>query len=161
MRGERRTRDIAEAVSQRTGVPCSEVEAFLRKGCRSIKENPEVISFARYLKANHVPMALVTVNFDIFNDVIVPSHGYSDVFPVIVNSCDFGTPDKNRLWPIAFRQFSPPVHYSDCLLIEDKKSEVERFLGNGGSAIHYTGERNFRAEIENYDFELEEEFPWH
>jgi len=158
MMGEKRTQNIAEILSQRTGVSRFEIEEYLRNGCRSIKENPQVISFARYLRANQFPICMVTVNCDIFNEVIIPSHGYSEVFPVIVNSCDFGTIDKSLLWPVALGRMSPPVNYSDCLLIEDKKSEIEQFIGLGGSAIHYVGDVNFREEIQRYDFEIDEKF---
>jgi len=141
MKGELRTQDIAEEISNRTSVSCAEIEEFLRIGCQSIKENAEVVAFARYLKKNHFPIAMVTVNFDIFNEVIIPFHGYAEVFPVIVNSCDFGTFDKSSLWPIAFSKMNPVVNYDDCLLIEDKESEIDKFIGHGGQAIHYTGER--------------------
>jgi hypothetical protein len=102
-----------------------------------------------------VPIALVTVNFYVFSDVVVPERRYGDLFPVIINSSNHGEIDKRKLWPLAFRKLGQGISYADCLLIEDSDKELDLFTAAGGRAIKYTGEAAFASQISEYGASLE------
>lgn len=73
MIGKKRVKDIAIKIASRTGVNGKEILTFLKVGCKSIAENEDVISLARKLAQTGVSIALVTLNFDIFNEILILS----------------------------------------------------------------------------------------
>jgi FMN phosphatase YigB (HAD superfamily) len=151
MYGEIGIGDIARIIQDATGEEHASILHYLRIGCRHLRENAAVAAFARRLKASGVPIGLVTVNFDIFNEVIVPEHGYDKLFDVIVNSCDYAEIDKRVLWPIAFSHLGAHIGYANSLLIEDGPENPQRFRDLGGYAIEYTDDAAFRREIAGFD----------
>lgn len=146
--------DIARMVHRETGETCESVRHYLRQGCENLRENTAVVEFARNLRRADTPIALVTVNFDVFSDVVVPAHGYSDLFPVIINSSDHGEIDKRKLWPVAFKKLGPGIGYRNCLLIEDSVKELGQFRAAGGQAIGYTNDAAFASQIGEYTTSL-------
>lgn len=150
MKGEISLHDIARIIQEETGEKHASILAHLRAGCRNVKENQAVVDFAEQLKTNHIPLGLVTANFDVFNEVIVPEHGYGELFDVIVNSCDYGEMDKRMLWPIAFRRLGKRIGYANSLLIEDGKKEPQQFRDAGGYTIEYSDDVTFIQEISRF-----------
>lgn len=149
MAGEKSLRDIAAIIAQGSGVKADSVERYLRLGCASLPENPEVLAFACELKQQGIRTACVTANFDVFNEVVVPAHGYKELFGVIVNSCDHGTRHKPVLWDIAFKALGSGG-YDSALLIEDSDREISQFRELGGRAIQYTGDEQLRGALAEY-----------
>ena len=90
MNGRIGLRDIAGILQERTGEDLESNLVFLRDGCKDLRENSAVVRFARKLRGHAIPIGLVTVNCDVFSDIIVPEHRYDELFDVIVNSCDHG-----------------------------------------------------------------------
>ena len=150
MKGKISLRDIAGILQDRTGEDPESILVYLRDGCRNLEENHAVVKFAWKLKEHAIPIGLVTVNFDVFNDVIVPEHRYNELFDVILNSCDYGEIDKRVLWPIAFSRLGRHIEYSNSLLIEDGKKELEQFRDAGGHAIGYVDDVTFMAETSKF-----------
>ena len=146
MRGGISLHDVADILQKRTGEDLDSILIYLRDGCRNLKENKAVIEFARQLSMNSVPIGLVTVNADVFNEVVVSEHRYDELFDVIINSCDYGELDKRVLWPLAFNQLGKHVGYGNSLLVEDSKNEVQMFRDAGGCAIQYVDDATFLAE---------------
>ena len=89
--------DIAYIIAEKTGEDHTSILTCLRDGCRRLRENQTVATLARRLKSQGVPIGLVTVKFDVFNDIIAPSHRYNELFDVIINSCDYAKIDKRVL----------------------------------------------------------------
>jgi len=150
MKGEISLHDIARVIQEKTGEEHTSILAYLRDGCRNLKENRAVVKFAKQLRMNRVPIGLVTANFDVFNEVIVPEHRYSELFDVIINSCDYGVIDKRVLWPIAFKRLGSHIDYENTLLIEDGEKEPQQFRDAGGNANQYVDEAIFTEEIMRY-----------
>lgn len=96
--------------------------------------------------------ALVTVNGDVFSDVIIQDQGLAGIFDVIVNSADHGCSDKLRLWPIAFAALGADISYADALLIEDGERNPARFRLQGGLAHQYCGDETLRTWLHSADF---------
>ena len=124
MKGRIGLRDIAGIPQERTGEDLESILVCLRDGCRNLRENHAVVKYARNLREHAIAIGLVTVNFDVFNDVIVPEHQYGELFDVILNSCDYGETDKRDLWPMAFSKLGGHIRYSNSLLIEDGEKNL-------------------------------------
>ena len=152
MRGKIGLRDIADILREWTGEDSDSLLACLKDGCRNLRENLGVIKFARRLKADSVPIALVTGNFDVFNEVVVPAHGYDKLFDVIINSCDYGETDKRALWPLAFARLGGHIGYHNSLLIEDTENELRMFREAGGHAIKYVDDITFETDAGRFSF---------
>lgn len=153
IRGKAKLPELASLLSQRTGLPQEEILRCLRDGCRNLRENQAVIDFARKLKREEIPLGLVTGNFDVFTEIVVPSHGYTELFDVIVNSADCGETDKRILWPIAFKLLGNNIGYGNSLLIEDTENEVAWFKEAGGMAIRYSGDDEFVCVLKHFRFD--------
>ena len=72
--------DISKNIAKKTNINQKDVLETLKKGCMNIKENEAVIEFAKKLNSNDFPIAMVTINFDIFNEIIIPYHNYDKIF---------------------------------------------------------------------------------
>ena len=137
------SRDVANHLSPKTGVEPDVILSALYEGCAQIEFNEAVWNFVLQQRGLERKTPLVTGNFDVFNEVVVPARGLDKVFDAIVNSCDYGTGDKDELWPIAFDLLGEAYGYSTSLLIEDTSHEVGRFRELGGVAYQYTDDAAF------------------
>lgn len=152
MVGEIGLTEIAGIVSETVDVERGEVLDHLRQGCECLSENQAVKDLAVRLKEAGIPIGLVTANFDVFNTVVVPAHGYDQLFDVIVNSCDYGTVDKRLLWPVAFAEMGNAIGYHNTLLIEDGERELNMYREMGGQAIEYREDEELLGELIEYEF---------
>lgn len=137
--------DVAEYLSDHLDASAEDIYSALVRGCSRMSFNQAVWDFARDQKAEGRKLALVTVNADIFRDVIVPSHGLDEEFDTIVSSSDFKSesPSKRPLWDAAFDALGPEFRYANSLLIEDTRREVELFRKLGGMAYRYRNDSDF------------------
>lgn len=138
LRQEVALEDIAAVLAPELAMPVAEVLHWAVLGCQRVKMNPAVWQFAEQLKATGRSIAIVTGNMDVFNRFIRPNQRLDDLFPVIINSCDYGELDKTILWPLAFQALGPEINYHNSLLIEDSPNNVARFVAKGGFAFRYT-----------------------
>lgn len=141
--GQLSSRDVANYLSPKTGLEPDIILSALYEGCAQTELNEAVWEFARHQRKLGRKTALVTANFDVFSEVVVPARGLDAVFDGIVNSSDYGTGDKNVLWPIAFDLLGEGYGFSSSLLIEDSPQQVERFRELGGVAYQYTDDVAF------------------
>ena len=145
MTGRTTAGDVAAFLSGHLQISAAEILAALRAGCRELELNHEVWSFAQEQHRVGRKAAMVTVNADVFDDVVVPSYGLDQMFDVIVNSADHGDGRKEEvLWPKAFEALGLEYGYHNSLLIEDSLEQVERFRCLGGLGHQYVGEESFR-----------------
>ena len=71
------SRDIANYLSPKTGHAPEVVLSALYEGCAQIALNPAVRDLARQQRQLGRKTALVTSNFDVFNEVVVPAHAWT------------------------------------------------------------------------------------
>jgi len=147
MTGTAKLYHLAQTIHDKTGINIKSIMTHLKEGCKHLKENEQVLKFAQFLKNKNIPTALVTINFDVFTDTIVPNHSYAKLFNTIINSSDYGEIDKTKLWPIAFRMIGNDINYGNSLLIEDCEANINLFRKEGGFAIHYQNDKTFSSEI--------------
>lgn len=101
--------DVAQYMSDHLGASKEDVLWALVRGCSRMSFNEAGVDFARNQKVAGRELALVTVNADIFRDVIVPSRGLDRTVDSIVSSSDFKTElaSKQPLWDAAFAAPGP------------------------------------------------------
>jgi hypothetical protein len=134
--------DVADYLSGLTGLSAERILQGLDEGCASLQLNPELWRFAQSQRALGRHTVLATVNMDVFTRVVVPAHGFNEVFDVVVNSSDYGTEDKNALCEIAFSRLHGCT-FENSLLIDDSTTFVDAFEARDGHAYHYTTDEAF------------------
>lgn len=139
MAGQRDAREICGLLADHLTLDAADVHCALREGCANMALNPGVLRLAHDCRARGLKIGLVTVNMDVFSEIVVPAHGLDDLFDVIVNSADHGVLDKEPLWDAAFDALGAARCYGGSLVIDDSLANVERFRELGGTAHHYVG----------------------
>jgi hypothetical protein len=89
----------------------------------------------------------VTVNPDIFSDIVAPGLGLAERFDVIVTSWEEGTQDKSMLCEVALSRLGLKSDRAAGLLIDNRADNVAAWQALGGAALHFTGEADFCAEF--------------
>lgn len=152
-RGELNARHVAEITQEQIGWSVDEILLEMEKGCQNLEFNNEVLLFARSLKANMIPVGLVTNNIDLFTTFVVPTYGLDRIFDVIVNSADQHTDDKRILWDRALKKLCGVVDYSNTLLIEDGEKWPAEFEKSGGTAYRYLNDAKFRTWLQEVGYD--------
>jgi hypothetical protein len=84
----------------------------------------------------------VTINCDIFSEVVVPALDLARRFKVIVTSWEEGIEDKAELCDIAMARLGL-ANRAECLLIDNCEDNVAAWRARGGSGHHFVGEDAF------------------
>ena len=91
-----------------------------------------------------VMQAIVTVNPDIFTNVVVPSFNLNEFVDATVASWQMGSRSKVVLAQEARRALGfDPVDLSRTLLIDNKEANIEEFANAGGQVYLFTGDQDF------------------
>jgi len=141
-RGELTAEIVADHLAGLSGLSPEHILEQLAAGCARQALHQAIWQFAQAQRKLGRKTALVTLNFDIFSRVIVTALGFDRIFDVIVNSAEYRTDDKARMWEIAFSRLDG-CDFANSLLIDDKAKYTERFRARGGMAYQYTGDEDF------------------
>ena len=95
--------------------------------------------------AQEMPQAIVTVNPDIFTDVIVPHYELTKLFDPIVASWQERELNKADLCDITLERLS--IKQSSALLIDNMKVNTDEWVERGGKGYWYRGESSFINDI--------------
>lgn len=135
--GAVRLPEIYATLADRTGMSVSAVEAHARDCCDRIVFHPAAWRVAR---ERVLPQALVTVNPDLFADLIVDRHRLDDVFDVIVTSHAEHTSDKTALCQAALDRLEHHGDRSRALLIDNRHDLIEAWRAAGGTGYWFQGD---------------------
>jgi hypothetical protein len=141
--GRLKAKDIAIRIKAHVDLSFDEIINEMEKGCKNLTFNEALLDFAKSQSEEGRKTAFVTANIDMFSKTVVPSHNLTEIFDAIINSADFGTDDKLRLWPIAFQRLSNGIDYDCSLLIDNSEKWIQEYMKMGGSAYKYTGDSAF------------------
>lgn len=148
--GKLSSEDIAEYLSQLSGLTTKRILEGLNEGCSNLQLNSAIWHFAQAQRAQEKYTVLATVNVDVFTRIVVPAHGFDKVFDVVVNSADYGTEDKNTLCEIAFSQLDGCT-FENSLLIDDSTKATDAFRKRGGMVYKYTCDEAFVRWVQKPD----------
>ncbi len=140
--GKASTADVVEALAERSGKPPAAVLAHMHACCRNLRFYPKVMGLA---ERTALPQALVTVNPDIFTEVVSPHHDLARRFDVIITSWQEGGSDKGLLCEIARLRLDPNLEAAECLLVDNLQANIDAWRARGGQGLQFTGEDELLA----------------
>lgn len=139
--GEMDMAAFAAELSRRIELPQERILQHLRTRCSHIRFFPYTFAFFR---AHHLPQAIVTVNPDLFSDVIVPLHGLDEAADVIVTSWQERTADKGRLCELALARLGIDCAPHQAVLIDNRRDCLAAWAARGGACHLFTSDEAFR-----------------
>ncbi|MBD3300725.1 MAG: hypothetical protein GF347_05230 [Candidatus Moranbacteria bacterium] len=153
MRGEFNYKYFLECLSAQTKVPYQELEEEFFSSIYSIKVDNLILDFISKLKKKF-KVALISDNIDIFSQIVVKNNRLDELFPVIINSFDYGflkTDQNGELLDIAIRAIRHN-DYKHSLMIDDCKTVVKIFKKKGGRAFLFNQSQNLKRFFSRYRF---------
>ena len=146
-RGELTAYDVAERMHNVLGISTSRAYQIMLGNSRKLRFYPNVMSFVRTRRQQGLKQAIVTINADIFSDVVVPHYRLDMQFDVIINSCDYGSLDKVELSKHVFAHYGGGIGFHNTLLIDNSKTHLERFTEHGGKTYLFTNDTQFQEDL--------------
>jgi beta-phosphoglucomutase-like phosphatase (HAD superfamily) len=134
--------DVAETIGEALGVEPARIMDHMRACSRRITFYPGVMALVDTLR---IPQAIVTVNPDIFSQVVAPTYDLARRFAPIVTSWEERTVDKADLCDAAIARLPERPARAECLLIDNKAENVEAWRSRGGAGFHFQGEAGLVA----------------
>jgi FMN phosphatase YigB (HAD superfamily) len=145
MRAKLTTDDVNKFISENTGIDFDELSNLFIESVKAMRVDDRLLDLAKKLLLKGKKVALVTNNMDVFNTITIKHHNLDQVFPVIVNSFDYGLmkhDNNGKLFDIAFEKLNES-DYSDVLLIDDSSRIRAVFESRGGSTFPYNRFESF------------------
>ncbi|HWD67256.1 MAG TPA: hypothetical protein VG227_04775 [Caulobacteraceae bacterium] len=147
--GAATTAEVANSIAAELGMSIESIAQHMNACCRNIRLNRETMMLA---EARAAPQAIVTVNCDIFSEVVVPAFDLHRTFSHIVTSWQEGTVDKAELCEIARLRLDPSLPRDACLLLDNRKDNIDAWRAMGGLGHHYRGEEDLMEAWQTFDF---------
>jgi phosphoglycolate phosphatase-like HAD superfamily hydrolase len=149
MEGSVSSFDVAEIASKATGLSIERTHQVFVENCKKLVFFNDVRRYAVDARRNGIKTAIVTLNSDIFLDVIVPHYDFRSDHDLIVCSSEYGTLDKTTLCLVAAEGLGAREKLNQVLLIDNLAANVDAFRQKGGRAYQYTGASDFKTGLEN------------
>jgi beta-phosphoglucomutase-like phosphatase (HAD superfamily) len=133
--------ELATEMAARLGMSPKAVHAHVRRCSARIRFFEHAWTAAR---ARERPQAIVTVNPDLFRDLIVSTYRLAEVFDTIVVSAEEGTDSKTALCDIAMTRLGC-VDPAEALLLDNVEANVDAWRRHGGAAYRFAGDEDFAS----------------
>jgi len=135
---------VYAALAERTGMAVDEVAAHAEHCCRHITFHEEAWRVAGERRR---PQAIVTVNPELFSDLVVPACDLAAVFDHVVASNQEGTDDKVALCERALARLGFRGDRLEVLLIDNRPDLVDAWRDAGGSGYWFQGDDRFAQDV--------------
>lgn len=142
--GEIDTREFAAELSKRMELDAESIVAHMIERCNHIEFFAQTYAF---FKARHLPQAIVTVNPDIFSDIIVPVCEFASSCDAIVTSWEERTTDKRVLGELAIDRLGLSCENGEALLIDNKRSNIDDWISVGGAGYRFIDDDTFARDV--------------
>jgi len=129
--------DVRAELAGVLGISPEGVRTHMEQCSRRIHFYPAV---RKLTERRHVPQAIVTINPDIFSQMVDPAYSLESRFDVIVTLWEHRTRDKGALCEVARRRLGGDLSPQECLLIDNTLECVRRWEARVGAAYHFRGE---------------------
>jgi|GEM_PF-816907 len=86
MRGELSYREIHQMIEPLVGLSSSSLDKLLIKGVKAIELNNSLLEFSQTMRSQGIKIAILTDNFDVFDEVLVPNFKLDEQFDMIFSS---------------------------------------------------------------------------
>ena len=136
--------EFARRASEHIALPPEQILAHMHERSRHI----EFFEFTwAFFQRRHRPQAVVTVNPDLWSEVIVPLHGFDETADALVTSWEERTVDKGVLCSIALERLSLDCEPSEALLIDDKPANLDAWAERSGAGYLYVSDEAFERDV--------------
>jgi FMN phosphatase YigB (HAD superfamily) len=135
----------ANLLAAELGCSAQEVRAYMLQLCRRIDFYPAINAAVRRRRARGGCQALVTVNPDLFEEVVT-HYSLTDSFDAVIISSAQGTDDKVELcWrTLELLEVGDP---SDTVLIDNLQVNVDGWVAAGGNGYLFVNDDGFAADV--------------
>lgn len=137
--------ELAERLAPELGRSGDAVRAYMSELCRQVAFHPVITLAVRRRRARGGRQALVTVNPDLFDEVVV-HYGLAGLFDAIVTSGARGTDDKVELCRHALATLGV-ADPEETILIDNVPANVEGWIAAGGMGYLYTSDDAFASDV--------------
>lgn len=145
MQGELTTDDVNKIISNNTGIDFDELSNLFIESVNAMRVDNRLLNLAKTVLSRGGKVALVTNNMDVFNTITIKNYNLDKIFPVIINSSDYGImkhDDGGRLFDIAMEKLDES-NYDDALLIDDSNNARTTFESKGGATFPFENYEQF------------------
>lgn len=151
MKAQMNTDDVNHFISNNINIDFKTLSNLFIQSVKDMSLEKRLLNLARRLMEKNKNVAIVTNNVDVFNTISVRNHKLDEIFPVIVNSFDYGFMKhelNGKLFDIAFDKLG--VHnYREALLIDDSSKARAVFESKGGTTFPYETYEIFEPWMKN------------
>ena len=137
--------DVNKFISEKTKINFQKLSEMFIESVKQMKIEKRLIDLAQNLQKNNIKIALITNNVDIFSRVIVKHNNLDKIFPMIINSADYGIlkhEQNGKLFDIVLKKLGE-TEYKKVLLIDDSVKAGKIFENKGGLVFTYDNFENF------------------
>lgn len=154
MRGDISYKDIHNKISPLVGLPASFLNKALIESVKQITLNTELLAFSQKMRSLGVRVAILTDNFDVFEEIYVPHANLDKKFDNIFSSASQKKLKLDNNGEIIFKAISKMNSQPEnTLFIDDCKENGNDFTRAGGIFYQYDkyidGHKDFIKWFEN------------
>lgn len=136
--------EFAHGLTPYIALSPQDILAHMRERCNHVEFYDFTYS---YFREKNLPQAIVTVNPQLWSEVISPLYALHEFADVIVTSWEEKTRDKGLLCDVALARFPMAYERGESLLIDNKSDNIEAWRAKGGCGYLFTGDDRFRKDI--------------
>ncbi|MEM7113278.1 MAG: hypothetical protein AAF614_12660 [Chloroflexota bacterium] len=146
-RGELASADIAQRMATALTISPEAAHQQMVENCKKLTYFPHIMAYVQKRRQLGMKQAILTLNADIFSDVVVPHYQLHTLFDVVVNSCHHGTLDKAELSQHVFAHYGGDIGFHNGLLIDNSQHHLDRFAAQGGATYLFTTDEQFASDL--------------
>jgi hypothetical protein len=143
-RGELTMSELVDQVAVELALNPGLVFGHVKARCRELAFYPEVMASVRL---HRLPQALVTLNPDLFLDLVVPHYRLDEDFDLLVVSCLEGSTDKAQLCALAVERLGLEVGAGQSLLIDNLEANIQAWAQFGEPGYWFRGPAIFEQDL--------------
>ena len=136
---------LAAILAAEVSCPAIEVQDYMRDLCGRIQFFTEIGTAVRRRRARGGRQVLVTVNPDLFDEVVA-QYSLLDSFDAVITSSSLGTDDKVDLCWRAL-QIMGVDDPSDTVLIDNVRTNIDGWVAAGGKGYLFTDDNRFAEDV--------------
>lgn len=137
---------VAAEVARHLSISPERALEIMEENSRSLTFYPNIM---RFVKENRKTrrQAMVTLNADLFSEIVVPHYDLGDLFEIIVNSFYYGTNDKAKLCEIVFTKMGDGIGFENSMLIDNDPKHLAGFEERGGKTYQFINDEKFAQDF--------------
>jgi FMN phosphatase YigB (HAD superfamily) len=143
--GRLSTDELADAIAAELGCTAQAVRGYMSQLCRRVDFYPTINAALRRRRGRGGRQAIVTVNPDLFEEVVT-HYSLLDSFDAVITSSSHGTDDKVELCWRALELLGVDDP-SDTVLIDNLQVNIDGWVTSGGKGYLFVDDNAFADDV--------------